>query len=109
MKQRKKRHSCLANRSLETAGPEAAADAAVAADENLSGVSVVREGVFALEGHRLGKKKKGATQKGPGNKHQCLRSLAAHAFLRHNTAGLQGAAAPEALFWSQSGQNNGDR
>lgn len=46
-----------ADRSLEAAGPEAAADAAVAADQNLFRVSVVGEGVFALERHRLGKKK----------------------------------------------------
>lgn len=43
-----------ADRSLEAAWPEAATDAAVAADQNLSSVSVVGEGVFALEGHRLG-------------------------------------------------------
>lgn len=79
----------------------------MAADENLSGVSVVGEGVFTLEGHRLGKKD--ATQKGPGNKRQCLRSLAARAFQCRNAAGLQGAAAPEALFWSQRGRNNRDR
>lgn len=57
-KKKKKRRSHLADRSLEAAGPEAAADAAVAADENLSGVSVVGERVFALEGHRLGKKRR---------------------------------------------------
>lgn len=43
-----------ADRSLEAAGPQAAADAAVSADQNLFSVSVVGKGVFALEGHRLG-------------------------------------------------------
>lgn len=47
-----------ADRSLEAAGPQAAADAAVSADQNLFSVSVVGKGVFALEGHRLGKKKR---------------------------------------------------
>lgn len=42
-----------AHRCLEAAGSQAAADAAVAPDQNLSGLSVVGEGVFAFEGHRL--------------------------------------------------------
>lgn len=42
-----------AHRCLEAAGSEAAADAAVAPDQNLSGMSVVGEGVLAFEGHRL--------------------------------------------------------
>lgn len=91
-----------ADRSLEAARPEAAADAAVAADQNLSSVSVVGEGVFALEGHRLEKKK---TQKGPVNKGRRQDQRASEAFQHHYTVGLQGGLQQLKLPCPSGGNN----